>query len=64
MPGKPEFFWAPPDGAPIVDIVQYRDFIVVATANGVYTIKEEGAMGLDRHGVHLVKFGPPDNSRS
>ena len=56
MTGKPEFFWSPPDGAPIVGMTLYRDFIVVATASGVYTIKEEGTIGLDRHVVEKVTF--------
>lgn len=38
MSDKPEFFWSPPDGAPIVGITTYEGFIVVATATGVYTI--------------------------
>lgn len=59
MPGKPEFFWSPPDSMPIVGIVQYRDFIVVATASGVYTIREEGSAGLDRHVVEKVTFNAP-----
>lgn len=41
---KPEFFWSPPDGAPIVGITTYEGLVVVATASGVYTIN-------DRHRV-------------
>lgn len=40
MTDKPEFFWSPPDGAPIVGITTYEGVIVVATASGVYTIKD------------------------
>lgn len=54
MTNKPEFFWSPPDGAPIVGMTQYRDFIVVATASGVYVIREDASMGLDRHIVERV----------
>jgi hypothetical protein len=36
---KPEFFWRPPDGAPIVGITTYESFIVIATASGVYTVQ-------------------------
>lgn len=39
MSDKPEFFWSPPDGAPIVGITTYEGFVVVATASGVYTIQ-------------------------
>lgn len=59
MPGKPEFFWSPPDAAPIVGMTQYRDMIVVATASGVYVIREDGAIGLDRHVVEKLTFQAP-----
>jgi len=42
MSDKPEFFWSPPDGAPIVGITTYEGFVVVATASGVYTISQGG----------------------
>lgn len=38
MSDKPEFFWSPPDGAPIVGVTTFEGFIVVATASGVYLI--------------------------
>lgn len=38
MSGKPEFFWAPPDGAPILGVTTYRGVVVIATASGVYTV--------------------------
>jgi hypothetical protein len=38
MTDKPEFFWSPPDGAPIVGITTYEGLVVVATATGVYVI--------------------------
>ena len=63
MTGKPEFFWSPPDGAPIVGMTLYRDFIVVATASGVYTIREEGTIGLDRYIVERVTFKVPQEFR-
>ena len=39
MTDKPQFFWSPPDGATIVGITTFEDFVVVATASGVYTIQ-------------------------
>jgi len=59
MTNKPEFFWAPPDGMHIISMCQYRDFIVVATASGVYTIREKGRIGLNRHVVERVLFETP-----
>lgn len=44
MAAKPEFFWSPPDNAPIVGITTYRGVIIVATASGVYTIGEPRVM--------------------
>jgi len=37
---KPEFFWRPPDGAPIIGVTTYRGVVVIATGSGVYTIGE------------------------
>ncbi|MFZ5692419.1 MAG: hypothetical protein ACOY5F_14315 [Pseudomonadota bacterium] len=59
MTNKPEFFWSPPDAMPIVGLTPYRDMVVVATASGVYVIREEGTIGLDRHVVEKVTFRPP-----
>lgn len=58
MPEKPEHFWSPPDAMPIVGVVNYRDVIVVATASGVYVIREKGAVGLDSHIVEKITFEP------
>jgi len=41
MTDKPEFFWSPPDGAPIVGITTYEGLVVVATASGVYVINSD-----------------------
>lgn len=40
MTDKPEFFWSPPDGAPIVGVTTFQGFVVIATASGVYVIKD------------------------
>lgn len=40
MSDKPEFFWSPPDGAPIVGVTTFRGFVVIATASGVYTLQD------------------------
>lgn len=57
MTEKPEFFWSPPrPGERIVAMVNYRDFIVLATSDGVYAIRERGAIGLDNHQVEQIKF--------
>jgi hypothetical protein len=41
---------------PIVAMTLYRGFIVIATASGVYTIKEPHEVGLDNHVVEKVVF--------
>lgn len=38
MTGKPEFFWSPPDGAPIIGVTTFEGNVVVATGSGVYVI--------------------------
>lgn len=38
MTGKPEFFWSPPDGAPIVGVTTFRGRMVIATMGGVYVV--------------------------
>lgn len=38
MAEKPEFFWSPPDGAPIVGITTFEGNVVIATSSGVYVI--------------------------
>lgn len=38
MTDKPEFFWSPPDGAPIVGVTTFQGFMVIATASGVYVV--------------------------
>lgn len=35
---KPEFFWSPPDGAPIVGVTVFEGRMVVATGSGVYVV--------------------------
>jgi hypothetical protein len=47
MSDKPEFFWSPPDGAPIVGITTYEGLVVVATASGVYVINSDRYRTLD-----------------
>ena len=61
MPGKPEFFWSPPDGAPIVGITTYEGFIVVATASGVYTISQGGLRTPDDWTVRKVSLAVRNN---
>lgn len=56
MSEKPEFFWSPPAGAPIVGMTKYRDMIVIATGFGVYVIREKGDNGLDKHVVERMTF--------
>lgn len=51
--GKPEFFWSPPDGAPIVGIATFQDLVVVATASGVYVIGDQ-ARYIDSWAVHKI----------
>ena len=50
-------FWQPPAlGEVIVSMVRYRDFIVVATDRGIYTIAENGNSDpLERHVVTLLE---------
>lgn len=38
MTGKPEFFWSPPDGAPIVGVTTFEGVVVIATGSGIYVI--------------------------
>jgi hypothetical protein len=58
MSDKPQFFWSPPDGAPIVGITTYEGFIVVATASGVYTI-QNGPLPTppDTWTIHKISLG-------
>lgn len=54
MTDKPEFFWSPPDGAPIVGITTYEGLVVVATGSGVYVIKGDHPSPLDDWTVHKI----------
>lgn len=60
MPGKPEFFWSPPDGAPIVGVTTFRGVMVVATATGVYTISNGHAAG-DEWFVQKISMAVREN---
>jgi hypothetical protein len=46
-----EFFWSPPDGAPILGVTKFRDLVVIATASGVYVM---GNAPLDEYIVRRV----------
>lgn len=59
MTDKPEFFWSPPDGAPIVGMTQYEGMIVVATTSGVYVIKE-ASRALENYQVHKISHAPKE----
>ena len=56
MTDKPEFFWSPPDGAPIVGITTFEGFVVVATASGVYTISQGGLRTPDAWTVQKISL--------
>lgn len=56
MTAKPEFFWSPPDGAPIVGITTYEGFIVIATASGVYTVSQGGSRTPDDWTVQKISL--------
>lgn len=49
MSDKPQFFWAPPGGAPILGVTTYHGVVVIATAAGVYTIGEVPGPDPDWH---------------
>lgn len=53
---KPEFFWAPPDGAPIVGITTYEGLVVVATATGVYVINSDRYRTLEDWTVQKISL--------
>jgi hypothetical protein len=55
MTDKPEFFWKPPDGAPIVGITTFEGFVVLATSTGVYVIGDKHRTP-DRWVVHKISM--------
>jgi len=57
---KPEFFWSPPDGAPIIGVTVFRGVMVVATATGVYTVSTSETAG-DQWFVHKISLAVRDN---
>jgi hypothetical protein len=61
---KPEFFWSPPDGAPIVGITTYEGFVVVATGSGVYTISQGGLRVPDDWTVQKISLAVRQPSRT
>jgi hypothetical protein len=64
MSDKPEFFWSPPDGAPIVGITTYEGMVVVATGSGVYVINSDRYRTLDDWTVRKISLevrGPVTN---
>ncbi len=56
MSNKPEFFWSPPDGAPIVGITTYQDLVVVATASGVYVISSDRYRSLNDWTIQKISL--------
>jgi hypothetical protein len=50
-----EFFWRPPRaGEEILGLVKYRDMLIIATTDGVYTITPPNSEGLSDHEVRQV----------
>lgn len=60
MADKPEFFWSPPDGAPIVGLTQWRGNVVVATATGVWVIVC-GNWAPDQYTIHKISMAVQKN---
>jgi len=54
MPGSPEFFWSPPDGAPIVGVTTFEGVVVIATASGVYVLVPGGGYAPAEWTVHKI----------
>ena len=54
MSREPQFFWSPPDGAPIVGVTMWRDRVVVATASGIYVIVDGLRADMNDWTVHKI----------
>lgn len=57
MSSKPEFFWSPPDGAPIVGVTTFMGLVIVATASGVYVIGDRPNRIVDNWVVEKIAHG-------